>query len=230
MPRFPKDAVEAALNDDGTRIGRPVHDPSPAPQKPGLLKRIYNYVVGDNFVETNTPLKRTTEIPRITDAEAPMASARPYVTEPAQLTIEELEKKYAWMTPEEFDAKVLEISHARRARRLAAIPGHVGTDIRKPVMGPIPANDEDDQSEGGETESTADPADEIIEEMDDAGTDSDADADADTGTDADADADEIYENLDGSPVRAPVSGGGGRVVLGNAALATIVVAMALFQS
>jgi hypothetical protein len=200
MPRFPEDAVKVALNDDDTRIGSPVQDPTPPPQKPGLIKRIYNYVVGDTFVGTNTPLRRTTEIPRITDedssaamASSAMASSKPYVTEPTQLTIEELEKKYSWMTPEEFDEKMLEISRGRRARRLSAMQGQAGTDIRKPVLPPIAAS--------------------AVHESDDKSDDSDDDSD-----------DEFEE-----VPRKPMSGGG-RVVIGNAALATIVVVMALFQS
>lgn len=144
MPRYPDNALEVALKDDNTRIGRPSQDPSPPPQKPGIIRRIINAITGNTFVETDTPLKRSTEIPPITEKLPDAVTSRPYVTEPARLTIEELEKKFAWMDEEEFDAELLKISREGRARRLTAIPGETGPDIRKPALPPISATEDDE--------------------------------------------------------------------------------------
>lgn len=181
MPRFPDDSLDVALSDDGNmvreRTGRALEDPSPAPQKQGFFTRMYHAIVGNKVVENQ--VRRTTQIPRITDeSDLPLE----YKPKRKLRTYDDLEEENPLLTEDELD----EIAY-QQSRESRELRKHAFSDDENDTPG-LRSSDEDLNS--------------------------------------DDDSESEYEEFD-APVR---TGGGSAMVLGNVALGTIVIAMALFQS
>lgn len=207
MPRYPDDALDVAMSDDyrvvEARTGRSSQDPVPAPKEPGFFGRIYNAIVGNNHVDTETPLRRSNQIPPLTDA--PVYDGRAHrPREPKAVTIEEIEAANPGATEEELNELILEHVRASRQGRLAPLVGvERSADLRKPALPPISSEPETDDSES-ETE-TDDSYEDVSEDV----------------------SEDVYVT---ETEKAPKAmAGGGRMVIGNAALAAIILAMAVFQ-
>jgi hypothetical protein len=226
MPRYPDDALEVAMSDDyrvaEARTGRSSEDSVPAPKEPGFLGRIYNAIMGNKHVETDTPLKRSTQIPTLTDAPEYHYEQNTRPKESKTMTIEDIERTNPGATPEEVDDLLLKYARESRQGRLASLEGIVpSSDIRKPMLPPISADSEDlseaDTEELSEPD-TEDPSEADTEDLTEAESEDPTEAESEDPTEVETD--ELTE---------PMSGGG-RMVLGNAALVTIILAMSVFKS
>jgi hypothetical protein len=212
MPRYPDDALDVAMSDDyrvmEARTGRSSQDPVPAPKEPGFFGRIYNAIVGNKHVETDTPLKRSDQIPTLTDAPVyPYDQTIRRPREPKAMTIEDIEAANPGATEEELNDLILKHVQQSRRDRLAPLAGiERSVDLRKPALPPI--------SPEPETEDVSEP------DTDDSESDEDV---------SESVSEDVPEDLYETKIEKSMSGGGHRMVLGNAALATIILAMSVFQ-
>lgn len=167
--------------------GPPSQDPEPAPQEPGFLGRIYNAIVGKKPVNTEAPLRKSSQIPRLVDTDDAPFEMTP--REPKIMTFSEFKIANGYpdeeLSDEDDDALALKYVQESRARM--------------PARPPI------------EPETESEPDSEYASEPD---TEDESEADT--------------EDLDEEP-KAMAGGGGGSMVLGNAALAALIVAMSVFQ-